>query len=130
MGDLDIIILNNELVDEDGLLNQSLNLDKENTYISLEINNIPRILSKMIIDRILLNSKNEYDMEKIKMIYFTSLSEYEGLMNFFQKCISKLPVYNEFDIMILKYIEEFYSISCELNLNNTTSKKKKMKIKK
>ena len=48
MNDFNIIILNKELTDEYGALNENLILDPDNTYLSFEISNIPRILSKII----------------------------------------------------------------------------------
>lgn len=130
MDDLDIIILNKELVDEDGSLDENLDLDEENTYLSLEIINIPRILGKMIIDRKMLNPKNDNDMEKINMIYFASLSDYKELLKFLMLCVKKLHICNELDITFSKYIQEFNMLSCELNLNIDKKIKKKTKIKK
>ena len=49
MNDFNIIILNKELTDEYGALNENLILDQDNTYLSFEISNIPRILSKIIM---------------------------------------------------------------------------------
>ena len=66
-------------------------------------------------------------MEKMKMIYFSSLKEYQNLLKFLEKNISKMPLSNDNEINLLKYMEEFYSLSCELNLNRV--KKEKVKIK-
>lgn len=130
MDDLSITILNDELIDEYGSLNGCLSFDKESTYISLEIKNIPIILSKIIINKKLLPLTKNGDMEKISMIYFSSLKDYEELLKFLEKCIGKMALNTDEDINLLKYIEEFYSISCELNLNNIKQNKKKVKTKK
>ena len=66
-------------------------------------------------------------MDKIKMIYFSSLKEYQNLLKFLEKNISKMPLSNDNEINLLKYMEEFYSLSSELNLNRV--KKEKVKIK-
>ena len=129
MEDLSITILNDELIDEYGSLNNSLSLDKESTYISLEIKNIPIILSKMMINKKLLTLTKNSDMKTITMIYFSSLKNYEELLKFFENCIIKIALNTNDDINLLKYIEEFYSISCELNLNNINQNKKKVKTK-
>ena len=61
------------------------------------------------------------------MIYFSSLKEYQNLLKFLEKNISKMPLSNDNEINLLKYMEEFYSLSSELNLNRV--KKEKVKIK-
>lgn len=127
MNDFNIIILNKELTDEYGALNENLILDPDNTYLSFEISNIPKILSKIIIDKKILSPMKNSDMEKMKMIYFSSLKEYQNLLKFLEKNISKMPLSNDNEINLLKYMEEFYSLSSELNLNKR--KKEKVKIK-
>ena len=127
MNDFNIIILNKELTDEYGALNENLILDQDNTYLSFEISNIPRILSKIIIDKKILIPMKSSDMDKIKMIYFSSLKEYQNLLKFLEKNISKMPLSNDNEINLLKYTEEFHSLSSELNLNRV--KKEKVKIK-
>lgn len=127
MNDFNIIILNKELTDEYGALNENLILDQDNTYLSFEISNIPRILSKIIIDKKILIPMKSSDMDKIKMIYFSSLKEYQNLLKFLEKNISKMPLSNDNEINLLKYMEEFHSLSSELNLNRV--KKEKVKIK-
>lgn len=128
MDDFNIIILNKELTDEYGILKD--NLDEENTYLSIEINNIPKILSKIIINQKIFIPTKSSDIEKINIIYFTNLKEYKVLLEFIGKCISKLPLCNDFDLILFKYIEEFYATSCELNLYNMINKMKKIKMKK
>ena len=125
MNDFNIIILNKELTDEYGALNENLILDQDNTYLSFEISNIPRILSKIIIDKKILIPMKSSDMDKIKMIYFSSLKEYQNLLKFLEKNISKMPLSNDNEINLLKYMEEFHSLSSELNLNRVKSKNKK-----
>ena len=127
MNDFNIIILNKELTDEYGALNENLILDPDNTYLSFEISLIPRILSKIIIGKKILIPMKSSDMEKMKMIYFSSLKEYQNLLKFLEKNISKMPLSNDNEINLLKYMEEFYSLSSELNLNKR--KKEKVKIK-
>lgn len=127
MDDFNITILNSEFIDEFGSLNDILNFDKENTYLSFEINSIPRILSKMIICKKLLKPTNNQDMECIKMIFFSNLKEYEEILRFLGKCIEKMPINTDKDIILYKYMEDFYSLSCELNLNNIKKEKKKVK---
>ena len=127
MNDFNIIILNKELTDEYGALNENLILDQDNTYLSFEISNIPRILSKIIIDKKILIPMKSSDMDKIKMIYFSSLKEYQNLLKFLEKNISKMPLSNDNEINLLKYMEEFHSLSSELNLNRV--KKEKVEIK-
>lgn len=124
MSDIDITILNQELVDEDGSLNENLDLDEENTYLAIEIINIPRILSKMIIDREMLNPSSASDLEKINMIYFSSLLDYKKLIKFLINCVKHLHIRNDNDIILSKYIQEFNIISCELNLNINKAKNK------
>lgn len=128
MDDFDIKILNKELTDEYGSLNDGL--DKDDTYLSFDIRNIPRILSKIIINKQLLIPRKSNDMDKINLIYFSNLRDYEELLKFLEKNISKMPLNNDNEILLLKYMEEFYSISCELNLYNNVSEKKKVKTKK
>lgn len=129
MEDLDIIILNEELIDESGSLDETLNLNEENTYLSIEIINIPRILSKMIIDRETLSPSRDSDLEKINMIYFSSLSDYKNLIRFLMNCVKHLHIRNDNDIILSKYIQEFNMISCELNLNINKKQKNKIKVK-
>lgn len=128
MDDFDIKILNRELTDEYGSLNDGL--DKDDTYLSFDIRNIPKILSKIIINKQLLLPRKSNDMDKINLIYFSNLRDYEELLKFLEKNISKMPLNNDNEILLLKYMEEFYSISCELNLYNNVSEKKKVKTKK
>lgn len=128
MDNFDIKILNKELTDEYGSLNDGL--DKDDTYLSFDIRNIPRILSKIIINKQLLIPRKSNDMDKINLIYFSNLRDYEELLKFLEKNISKMPLNNDNEILLLKYMEEFYSISCELNLYNNVSEKKKVKTKK
>lgn len=128
MDDFDIKILNKELTDEYGSLNDGL--DKDDTYLSFDIRNIPKILSKIIINKQLLLPRKSNDMDKINLIYFSNLRDYEELLKFLEKNISKMPLNNDNEILLLKYMEEFYSISCELNLYNNVNEKKKVKTKK
>lgn len=128
MDDFDIKILNKELTDEYGSLNDGL--DKDDTYLSFDIRNIPKILSKIIINKKLLLLRKSNDMDKINLIYFSNLRDYEELLKFLEKNISKMPLNNDNEILLLKYMEEFYSISCELNLYNNINEKKKVKTKK
>lgn len=128
MDDFDIEILNREFIDEYGCLNDGL--DKDDTYLSFDIRNIPRILSKIIINKQLLLPRKSNDMDKINLIYFSNLRDYDELLKFLVKNISKMPLNNDNEILLLKYMEEFYSISCELNLYNTSNEKKKVKTKK
>ena len=128
MDDFDIKILNRELTDEYGSLNDGL--DKDDTYLSFDIRNIPKILSKIIINKQLLLPRKSNDMDKINLIYFSNLRDYEELLKFLEKNISKMPLNNDNEILLLKYMEEFYSISCELNLYNDVNEKKKVKTKK
>ena len=102
----------------------------DNTYLSFQISNMPRILSKILINKKILLPTNVTDMDKTTFIYFSNLREYGELLKFLEKNISKMPLNNDNEILLLKYMEEFYSISCELNLYNDVNEKKKVKTKK